>query len=69
MGHPREDDMEYHNLDNMVFQVEEKWGMNIKAGDNDLMEENAHALKKEIEDVGRNLLIHDTFRSWSWWSW
>lgn len=53
--------MDYHDLENMVFQVEEHGVVNMKAEDNDPMEEDDHAPENIVEDDGTNTLIHDTF--------
>lgn len=53
--------MDQHNLDNMVFEVEEHGGVNVKVEDNDPLEDDDHEPQNTIEDDGKNTLIHDTF--------
>lgn len=55
--------MDQHNLENMVFKVDEHGGVNIKAEDNDPMEDDDHEPENTIEDNGTNTLIHHSFSS------
>lgn len=53
--------MDQHNPENMVFEVDEHGGVNIKVEDNDPMEDDDHEPENTIEDDGTNTLIHDSF--------
>ncbi|XP_057868321.2 uncharacterized protein LOC131075496 [Cryptomeria japonica] len=61
VGFPRAHDMDYHDPENMGFQVEKHRAVNIEVEDNDPLEEDDHAPENTVEDDGTNTLIHDTF--------